>query len=94
MIKPTLENLKDTETPLGFCTDEGSQKRRTLAEMIAAEGGPGISSAKAKGKERVGEGSGYDFEWCVAALEVEGGNLDKARGWLKDYAPTKAEERR
>lgn len=94
MIRPTLENLKDTKTPLHFCTDEGSQKKRTLAEMISAEGNVGISSAKGKGKEGVGEGSGYDLEWCVAALEVEGGDLDKGRGWLRDYAPTRAEGRR
>ena len=32
----------------------------------------------------------WEREWCVAALEAEGGNLAKARGWLGDWAPTKA----
>ncbi|KAK4177244.1 ubiquitin fusion degradation protein UFD1-domain-containing protein [Triangularia setosa] len=31
----------------------------------------------------------WDLEWCVAAMEAEGGNLNKARGWLSDWAPTK-----
>jgi hypothetical protein len=31
----------------------------------------------------------WDLEWCIAALEAEGGNLAKARGWLGDWAPTK-----
>ena len=93
MIKPTLDSLKDMRAPVHFCTDEASQKRRTLAEMMAAEGGePG--SVKGKGREKEGIGSGYDFEWCIAALEVEGGGLDKGRGWLKDYAPTRAETAR
>ncbi|KAI9715150.1 MAG: hypothetical protein M1812_006129 [Candelaria pacifica] len=30
---------------------------------------------------------GYEFEWCVAALEAEGGDLEKARGWLRNWAP-------
>ena len=91
MIKPTLDNLKDMTSPVSFCTDEASQKRRTLAEMIAAE-----STADAKGKGKEGEtgGSGYSAEWCVAALEAVDGDLDRGRSWLKDYAPTRAEERR
>ncbi|KAK4039546.1 hypothetical protein C8A01DRAFT_36500 [Parachaetomium inaequale] len=31
----------------------------------------------------------WELEWCIAALEAEGGNLAKARGWLGDWAPTK-----
>ncbi len=31
----------------------------------------------------------WDFEWCIAALEAEGGDLGKARGWLNDWASTK-----
>lgn len=93
MIKPTLENLKDVNAPVSFCTDEASQKRRSLAEMVAAEGEIDV---KGKGKEKEGSsrGNGYDVEWCVAALEAEGGDLDKGRGWLRDYAPTRAEGRR
>jgi hypothetical protein len=29
----------------------------------------------------------YDLEWCVAACEAEGGNLDGARQWLQNWAP-------
>ncbi len=93
MIKPTLEGLKDGKVPVHFCTDEPSQKRRVLAEMVAAEGNAG---GKGKEKERSGSvgGSGYELEWCVAALEAAGGDLDKARGWLRDFAPTRAEAAR
>ena len=90
MIKPTLEGLKDGNVPVHFCTDEASQKRRVLAEMVAAQGDAG---GKGKGKEMEGSmgGSGYELEWCVAALEVAGGDLDRARAWLRDVAPTRAE---
>ena len=91
MIKPVLDNLKDMKVSLGFCTDQASQKRRTLAEMIAAEGSG--SSGKGKGKEGEVAGSGYGLEWCIAALEVASGDLDKGRSWLKDFAPTRIEER-
>ena len=33
----------------------------------------------------------YELEWCVAALSVEEGDLDRARGWLKGFAPTREE---
>lgn len=90
MIRPTLDGLKDGKVPVHFCADEASQKRRVLAELVAAEGD---ANGKGKGKERSGvvQGSGYELEWCVAALEAAGGDLDKARGWLRDFAPTKAE---
>lgn len=92
MIRPTLDALKDGKVPVHFCTDEASQKRRVLAELVAAEGDAG-GKGKGKGKERDGsvEGSGYELEWCVAALEAAGGDLDKARAWLRDFAPTRAE---
>ena len=97
MIRPVLERLGDRRTPVWFCTDEASQKRRTLAEMMAAES-EGGGDVKGKGKEKKkgkeGTGSGYELEWCIAALEVENGDLDKGRQWLKDYAPTRAEASR
>lgn len=85
LIKPLLEKLPvregDTpETPLHFCTDESSQQRRKLAEMLAAEG-----DVSGKG--------GYGLEWCVAALEAEGGDVDKARLWLRGWAPQRTEVR-
>jgi len=67
--------------PFYFCTDEASQQRRTLAEMIAAEG------AVLGG----GGGKTYDIEWCIAALEAVNGDLDKAREWLNNWAPSKGE---
>jgi hypothetical protein len=80
MVKPFLEGMdgKGYSTPLHFCVDEASQKRRTLAEMLTAE----------KGIEGKG---GYGMEWCVAALEAENGDLDKARAWLKGWAPQRTE---
>lgn len=76
MVKPFLEGLMGEDTPLHFCVDEGSQKKRGVAEMLAAE--------------RDLKGRSYGFEWCVAALEAEGGDIDKARTWLKGWAPVVA----
>ncbi|KDN66265.1 putative ubiquitin fusion degradation protein [Colletotrichum sublineola] len=35
-----------------------------------------------------GEGV-WDFEWCIAACEAAKGDLDKAREWLVNWAPTR-----
>ncbi|KAL1609878.1 hypothetical protein SLS60_001543 [Paraconiothyrium brasiliense] len=80
LVKPFLGGMdgRGYETPLHFCTDEASHRRRALGEMLSAE----------KGLEGKG---GYSMEWCVAALEAEGGDLDKARGWLKGWAPQRTE---
>ncbi len=87
MVRPLVEGLgAGSGMVVRFCTDEGSQRRRGVAEMMAAEGGDGVGG--------VGKGKGYELEWCVAALEVEGGDLDRARQWLRDYAPTRAESSR
>ena len=91
MIKPTLETLVGGAALLNFCTDEASQRRRTVAEMMAAEGGKSNGKGKGKAKEKLGGGVGYDVEWCVAALDIESGDLDKSRAWLKGFAPTRAE---
>lgn len=80
MIKPFVDaSIKqNTADPLHFCVDEASQQRRTLAEMM---------------KEEVGvRGEGYTLPWCIGALEAEGGQVDKAREWLGNWAPTRAEE--
>jgi hypothetical protein len=84
MVKPVLVALAqgDGSSALHFCVDEGSQRRRVLAEMLAAD-------------ETVGFGKGgFSFEWCLGALEAEKGDLDAARKWLQDWAPTRSEERR
>ncbi|KAK4495937.1 hypothetical protein PRZ48_013205 [Zasmidium cellare] len=82
LIKPFLEGVTSPEklTPLHFCVDEGSQKRKTLAGMLAAEDGGPVDG-------------GYDFEWCVGALEAESGDLDGARAWLKNWAPKRGERK-
>ncbi len=90
MIKPFLEGLKDARNPVHFCTDEVTQRRRQLAEMIATEG-LGDAKGEVKGKEKEGKRGEYDVEWCVAALEAEGGDLDRARGWLRNWAPMRGE---
>ncbi|KAM3421677.1 hypothetical protein BST61_g2062 [Cercospora zeina] len=85
MIKPFLTGLAESggsRTPLHFCVEQASQKKRNLAEMLAAEdGGP------------TGKG-GYNFEWALGALEAEGGDLHAARLWLKNWALARGEERR
>lgn len=89
MVKPFVDGLRELQRPLHFCVDEGSQKRRALAEMLAAGGGGG--GVEANG---VGAGNGaYELEWCVAALEAEGADIDKAVVWLKNWAPLKSETR-
>ncbi|KAM0720822.1 hypothetical protein Q7P37_003107 [Cladosporium fusiforme] len=84
MVKPVLDSLArgETDSSLHFCVDEASQVRRGLAEMLAVD-------------ETVGFGKGgYSFEWCLGALEAEKGDLEGARKWLSDWAPTRSEERR
>lgn len=67
-IKPLMDSVRDTHAPMYFCVDEANQRRRKLAEMLAAEGE-------------------FDLEWCIAACEAEG-DLDMARGWLMNWAPS------
>lgn len=91
-IRPFLEGLKGHSTPVHFCVDEGSQGRRILAGMMAAEVyDRGKGKGKGKARESAGEGSGYDLEWCIAALGLEECDLDKAEAWVKAFAPTRAE---
>ena len=78
LTKPILEQLIGGRSPLHFCTDELSQKRRVLADMMAAEKSDSAQNA-------------YELPWCIAGLEAESGDLDKARIWLKNWAPTCAE---
>ncbi|KAE9377369.1 hypothetical protein N431DRAFT_402290 [Stipitochalara longipes BDJ] len=70
MVKPLMDTISSKSAPMYFCVDEGSQKRRVMAEMLAGEGI-------------------FDFEWCVAAFEAEGSNLEGARTWLQNWAPKK-----
>ena len=84
LVKTVIDALApgETDSPLHFCVDEGAQKRRGLAELLAAD-------------ETIGFGKGgYAFEWCLGALEAEKSDLEAARKWLQDWAPTRSEERR
>ncbi|KAH0564827.1 hypothetical protein GP486_001787 [Trichoglossum hirsutum] len=93
MVRPFVENMEDVKgSPFHFCVDEASQRRRGLAGMLAAAGSQRQSSGKGKG-EVATEKDGYEVEWCVAALEAEGGNPEKAATWLENWAPSRAEAR-
>ncbi|KAL8739467.1 MAG: hypothetical protein Q9190_007733 [Brigantiaea leucoxantha] len=95
MIRPLVEGWKAGGARVSFCTDEASQRRRNLAEMVAAEmDSQEREQGKGQGKAEQVANGGYDLEWAVAALEVEAGDLLKSRGWLKDWAPTRAESAR
>lgn len=71
LVKPLMETVQDVEAPMYFCVDEANQRRRQLAEMLAAE-------------------KVWDLAWCVAACEAEGADLDRAREWLMNWAPSRA----
>jgi hypothetical protein len=76
LVKPYLAALDDWSTRLPFCVDENSQTRRKMGELLAAE------TSLAHGK------AGYALEWCIAALEASMGDLDRARNWLSNWAPS------
>jgi hypothetical protein len=38
MVKPLMDEVTNVHSPMYFCVDEGSQRRRKLAEMMAEEG--------------------------------------------------------
>jgi hypothetical protein len=77
LIKPLVDSSIDTTEAMYFCVDEASQRRRIIAEMMAA--GDGSEEKK------------YELEWCVAALEAEHNDVGRAREWLKDRAPAVGE---
>ncbi|KKK17806.1 hypothetical protein ARAM_002078 [Aspergillus rambellii] len=73
LIRPMLDAInfqhrqnRSNTAPFYLCSDQVSQQRRVLAEMLAAV--PGSSKT-------------YDLPWCVAAVEAAG-ELDKARECL------------
>ncbi|KAF2766432.1 UFD1-domain-containing protein [Teratosphaeria nubilosa] len=82
MVKPLLVGLAegDSATPLHFCVDEAAQKGRVVAGLLAAERGV--------------KGEVFDEAWCVGALEAVGCDVEGARAWLRNFAPTKGEVRR
>ena len=48
------------------------------------------SQTRRKLAEMMTSEGGYEFEWCIAALEAESGELDGARQWLQNWAPKKS----
>ena len=87
MSKPYTDNVWEEKSPLHFCTDETSQSRRSLAEMMASEknGLGGIS-------DRDNVKGGYELEWCVASL-IENNDMEKAWTWLGNFAAQRGEVR-
>lgn len=84
LVRPIIDgaDLRGTgphTAPFYFCTDQSSQQRRGIADMIAAE-----DHGSAGGRT-------YSLPWCVAAVETVGGDADKAREWLENWAPAQEE---
>lgn len=91
LIKPLVDGVavgphNMNTCPLYYCTDENTQQRRKLAEMLAAEGAAGTASSSSSDREI------YDVPWCIAAVESSSGDVEKARGWLRNWAPKKGEK--
>ncbi|GBC00840.1 hypothetical protein RclHR1_03990017 [Rhizophagus clarus] len=69
---PLLQQVQSSNTaPMYFCVDENTMKKRLLANLLY------------KG-DIEGE---FSIEFCVKAIEVENGDLIKAREWLISNAP-------
>ncbi|CUS11775.1 unnamed protein product [Tuber aestivum] len=81
LVKKIVQDLKGGGGELGLCVDEGTQKRRRLAERIAVE----------SVLERDG---GWDVYWVVAAVEEVGGSEEDEgaiRTWLERNAVRRRE---
>lgn len=65
--------------PFYFCTDQSSQQRRGIADMLAV------------GDHESAGGRTYDLPWCIAAVEAVGCDPDKAQEWLENWAPARGE---
>ncbi|OJD12046.1 hypothetical protein AJ78_07302 [Emergomyces pasteurianus Ep9510] len=99
LIKPLIDNISIgpavtaatamNTPPFYFCTDEKSQQRRKLAELLAAETGSEDESSLDLNAKTTNKG--YDVAWCIAAVEAGVGDVGKAREWLKNWAPEKGE---
>jgi hypothetical protein len=81
LIKKVVQDLKDGGGELGLCVDEGTQKRRHLAERIAVE-------------SVLEKDGGWDVCWVVAAVEeVSGAGEEEGaiRAWLDRNAVRRGE---
>ncbi|PNS15748.1 Ubiquitin fusion degradation protein 1 [Sphaceloma murrayae] len=81
MVRDYVQGVAGGDTPLHFCVEEGTQRRRERAGML-----------KEELEGRLGRRA-FGFEWCVAAMEAEEGELERARVWLENWAPRVEEER-
>lgn len=63
------------------CDLEATERRRELAEILAAEVVADVGSRT----------ESYEIEWCIAAMESASGDPFKAREWLQNWAPKKGE---
>ena len=93
LIKPLLDRLQDITVPFHLCTDEANQRRRIMADLLSAEAAEVRESTSGPIKESIAKG-GHELEWCIAALQQEEGDLDRARAWLQNVAPQRNEMKR
>ena len=84
-IRPLIDPIRlppsphvENTTPFYFCTDRSSQRRRVLADTMAQD-------------HQLTGGKEYQVEWCVAALETSGDDLDKAAEWLSHFSRARGE---
>lgn len=75
LVKPMVDTIRQTHIPMFFCVDEANQRRRTLAEMLASEGGWDLE---------------WCVAGCEAEAGNGGMDIDRAREWLANWAPMKA----
>ena len=75
MTRPVLEGMMDWGRPLHFCTDEGNQKKRVLADLIAAEGEYDVRwcvAAMEAESGDLGKGRTWLANWAVRKGEGRG----------------------
>lgn len=75
-VKDAMQAVKGAG--VGLCVDRRTEEWRALAEGLSIESAvddEGGNGGKGKG--------GWGVEWCVAAVEAAGGDVEKARRWLE-----------
>lgn len=93
LIKPLVSAAAAAELLAGnaevfFCVDAECQRRGELAALLEVDG-----AGRGAGAAGAAAGYGYDIAWCLGAIEAEGGDLERARSWLVNWAPRRDEER-
>ena len=85
-------NPASQQTALHFCVDEASQRRRTVAEVMAATtntaaNAAGNNSSHARGTT-AGKARRWALGWWITALELKGTEkIEGAIFWLEGFAP-------